>query len=568
MGFKAGQININNILSSNNSYLIPLNQRKYVWDEIERNELFEDLFLIEQKDDYAHFLGSLVFSKVKNKNSYEIIDGQQRLITISVLLCCIVNQLNSMKDYSTANSILNLYLKGNENGEEFFKIERKDGQFFLTQIIEISDSDFTLDKLEREFNDNFNKSDKYNKKFLSCYKYFNARISDFVRKKKDARKALLELKEKIINAEIIEICVSDELDGFRIFETLNARGIPLAQHELVKNFIYCYMRSKGKQQKVTNSWNKMTSNLITENADSFTSYLTHYCSHAYGKIKKNEEFKTIRDKTPKQEVNSLLTSLVENSEYYKYIENPSTYKQINSHSKAILGSLDFFKNLNIRQVRPVLLSLFEKLKTNPNNIKIINSFRNLEVFYFIYVILGKNTTNTIDNTIINLAKEIHENEKFDFDTIKTKLKPFLPLDKNQIELDFMKLGYSKKNPKFKNSSNKKAINYVLSKLEKFYDSNDELTVEIQSIEHVMCDSEDDDKTSLIGNLLPLSTKMNGKIGSKPYAEKVKFYQTSNLLSVKRFVGNYGALEDWTTENIENRTEKIANLAINSIWVFK
>lgn len=127
MGFKADQTNINNILSRNNSYLIPLNQRTYVWDETEWNELFEDLFLIEQKDDYAHFLGSLVFSKVKDKNSYEIIDGQQRLITISVLLCCIANQLNSMKDGRTADSILNLYLKGNEDGEEYFKIERKDG---------------------------------------------------------------------------------------------------------------------------------------------------------------------------------------------------------------------------------------------------------------------------------------------------------------------------------------------------------------------------------------------------------------------------------------------------------
>ena len=98
MSFSSHKQSINDILSRNCAYIIPLNQRKYVWDESEWNELFEDLFLIEQKDDYAHFLGSFVFSKIKNKNKFEVIDGQQRLITISIILCCLISRLYKINE--------------------------------------------------------------------------------------------------------------------------------------------------------------------------------------------------------------------------------------------------------------------------------------------------------------------------------------------------------------------------------------------------------------------------------------------------------------------------------------
>ena len=59
MSFKASQKNINSILSGNFEYIIPRNQRKYIWGTNEWDELFEDVFEIEQSQDYCHFIGSL-----------------------------------------------------------------------------------------------------------------------------------------------------------------------------------------------------------------------------------------------------------------------------------------------------------------------------------------------------------------------------------------------------------------------------------------------------------------------------------------------------------------------------
>lgn len=568
MSFKSENSNINTILSRNYSYVIPLNQRKYVWGVSEWNELFEDLFLIEQRDDYAHFLGSLVFSKVKGKNSYEVIDGQQRLITISVLLCCIINQLYKCSEEKTANSIKNIYLRGVEDGEDYFKISREDGNLFLIQLIDFIDKYRTNEEITEEYNNNFSKSDKYNEKFLQCYIFFEKKILDFIQlRKKKTKDTLIFFKKRLIDSEIIEISVDDEQDGFRIFETLNARGIPLEQHELLKNFIYSYMRTAAKQQKVSNSWEKITDNLIKNDTDSMSKFLSHYCTHIYGNVKKNEEFKTIRENTKKDHVQELLNELVEDSEYYKYIDNPTSYKNILNYSEIIYDSLMFFKDFNIRQVRPLLISLFEKNHRGQLELKQTeNIFSLLETFYFLYVVVSKGKTNFTDNTVNNLAKEIHAASEYDYGKIKIELEKYI----NQKEVlinSFSILGYSNKNKKFKNSSNKKMANYILKKIEKSYDVQNELNIKISSIEHIMSDSCDEDYTSYIGNLLPLSTKSNNKLSNKPFVEKMKKYKLSNSLSVKKFIENYGDNDCWNENDIIKRTKKIAEYAINVVWIF-
>ena len=290
-------------------------------------------------------------------------------------------------------------------------------------------------------------------------------------------------------------------------------------------------------------------------------------TNIYGNVKKNEEFKTIRENTKKDHVQELLNELVEDSEYYKYIDNPTSYKNILNYSEIIYDSLMFFKDFNIRQVRPLLISLFEKNHRGQLELKQTeNIFSLLETFYFLYVVVSKGKTNFTDNTVNNLAKEIHAASEYDYGKIKIELEKYI----NQKEVlinSFSILGYSNKNKKFKNSSNKKMANYILKKIEKSYDVQNELNIKISSIEHIMSDSCDEDYTSYIGNLLPLSTKSNNKLSNKPFVEKMKKYKLSNSLSVKKFIENYGDNDCWNENDIIKRTKKIAEYAINVVWIF-
>lgn len=568
MSFSASQKDINEILSRSTIYYIPKNQRKYVWGVEEWNELFEDIFLIEQAPNYHHFLGSVVLAKEASNDEYSIIDGQQRLITLSILILAISNHLFRLGDNNVSKSYINTFLKVNKDGEENYKIERKDGLFFLTSLIEEIHFYRTNDEIREFFGNMYLKSDKYNEKLLDCYLNYSDRVESLLSSTEKKKEKLIELKNRITNCEIIEIIVEKDVDGFRVFETLNARGIPLEQHELIKNYLYSYSRSKTKTQRVDSAWSKILSNLTSDKIDSFSSFISHYCTHIYGKTKKNEEFKEIRAKTPKTKVDDLLLSLLKNSTYYSYILNPSRLKDTKYYHEEIYISLKYFKDLNIRQVRPLLLSLFEKYD---EGIIDLNNFKTcvvcLETFYFMFSTILKNTTNTIDNSIVSLSKSIHlSNDNSVISRIKTELSKYVT-EKEKMKECFKYIGFSNKNKKFRNSSNKRIINYIFTKFENYYDENNEIEPQITSIEHIICDSETNDVTSYIGNLLPMSSKINNRMADKQFSEKINWYKKSKLLSVGEFLSQNSKKTEWNANDIVLRGEKLAEVAFDRVWIF-
>ena len=333
--------------------------------------------------------------------------------------------------------------------------------------------------------------------------------------------------------------------------------------------MYSYLRSKTKRQKLDSSWNRITENITFNNIEYFSHFISHFCSHLYGKTKKNDEFKTIRSNVDKLKAEKLLVSLLKNSNYYSYFLEPEKLKQNNKFNDSkVFIALKYFKDLNIRQVRPLLLSLFEKFDNEKMSKKdFVACINCLEIFYFLYSTLLKNTTNTIDNSIINLSKNIlsytgESNYKY----IKNELQKYISETDKAIE-SFKYLGYSNKNKKFKNSSNRRVINYIFYKFEKYYDENDEIEPKITSIEHINNDSESNDYMSYIGNLLPLSVKLNNKIADKSYDKKIEYYKKSKLFSVKEFLENNASKNEWTNEDIINRGNAIARLGLSKIWIF-
>lgn len=574
MSFSASQNNINEILSRNSEYLIPKNQRKYVWGESEWAELFEDVFLIDQTKNYSHFIGSFVFSKSKNLNEYYIVDGQQRLITISVLMCCMANELFSVQENKFATSLIETYLKGIKDGDDYYKITRDDGVFFLTCIIdELKKGTYILsDKIQSIFRDNFEQRDKYNKRIYDCFIYFKKRIKDYIEEKKKSKKeTIVTMKNKLTSCECIEIIVESDVEGYRVFETLNARGIPLEQHELIKNYLYSYLRSKEKIKALDTKWEMIINNVVTVKTDYFSTFLAHYCTHLYGKTKKNEEYKIIRSHVQKNKVDELLNSIYKNSIYYSYIINPEKFRLMYPNNYSVYVSLKFFYNLNIRQIRPLLLSLFEAFdeKQTIDEAAFTKSISLLENFYFIFVSLLKGTTNQIDKSINSLATKI---SSFNYlikpdELIKEELSKYIS-ENDKIKLEFLTIGYSNKNPKFNNSSNKKCINYIFEKIEKSLDSFEERAdTKISSIEHILNDSENLDYTAYIGNLLPLSTRINNNIANKQFADKIDFYKKSKMLTVQKFIEYHKDKVEWTESDIKKRGEWLYEYCFKNIWVF-
>lgn len=224
--------------------------------------------------------------------------------------------------------------------------------------------------------------------------------------------------------------------------------------------------------------------------------------------------------------------------------------------------------MNIMQVRPLLLSLFEIYDLNKITLnEFSNILETMETFYFLYVIVGKYTTNTIDSSITNLAFMIHKNSKFDKEEFEKFINKFLP-NIGLVENNFKKLGFSNHNKKYKNSSNRRVIEYIFIKIELGFSNQDEIPLKIPSIEHIMDDSVGTDDVTFIGNLLPLATKLNKKCKGKTFAQKFEIYKNSRFNLTIKFVEDYKDVVDWDNNSINKRSSDLMDTYFNSIWKSK
>lgn len=563
---------INEILSRNMFYEVPRNQRKYVWEETQLSELYDDIF--ENNDGQYHFMGCLVLeqSSKKDEDKYKIIDGQQRLTTFNILILIISRLFYECQDDKRANSNKK-YIIGDIDGDDINKIIVEDS--YLTELITCTFDQKTIEKTIESLKYSGIKCDKYNKRILASYMYFYKKISSDLQdcSSTEKIKKLVDMKNKLMNVNIIEIKVpydDNATMGYKIFEVLNARGIPLEQHELIKNYIFKYIRMKKntKTDKPKRQWEMIVDNLVSESTDNMGNFFSHYIIHKFGlKPSQKGEFEIIKTKCSKDEVYTLLEDLVKKSEYYKMICDPKEYEKSSLYSEKIMIALTFFKDMNIRQVRPLIMSLFSCFELGKISFEMLEDMIvYLESFYFTYVIVCKNKTNTLENIVLNYAHKI-END-FNSEVLENMIQTLkkYKVSYENYSANFKDIGYSKKNKKFRNSANKKTVIYVMNKLEKYYDTDGEQTLNKFSIEHIMCDSGDNDCTSMIGNLLPLSGKRNSKIGDSDFKDKIEYYKKSNILSVREYVKNHGFSTEWTDKDIINRTEKICKLGFDKIWI--
>ena len=183
----------------------------------------------------------------------------------------------------------------------------------------------------------------------------------------------------------------------------------------------------------------------------------------------------------------------------------------------------------------------------------------------------KHTSNLIESGVYKVANNIYSSKNLvcanDFYNVFEK---YMPSQETFINC-FIEKGYSNKNKLFRNSKNRKEIKYILSSFENYYqnEKGGELHCDLDkcNVEHVLNDSDFEDTPCKIGNLLLIAEKINSKVGNDSFADKKEKYKYSKLTNVQKFVDEYGEKDDWTSEDIYKRGEKLAIFAYEKIWGF-
>ncbi len=341
-----------------NQFIIPIYQRLYSWEKKQCKQLWDDIIKIGVDDKMnGHFIGSILYvldGTTHSNNTLLIIDGQQRLTTITLLLIALRNHLNDEDEFLekfSRQKIQNLYLiNSDEKGDKKFRL-----------ILSESDRDTLLSLIDK----NKRKPSEPSLKIEENFKLFQEWISKNAVKLETIFKGLEKL-------EIVYIALKKGKDDPQlIFESMNSKGIELTQTDLVRNYILMGLEPKEQEIFYKKYWRAMEEDFKQieklfdqnkknkKNKISFDRFVRHYLTIKTREIpninKVYEDFKDYRQKEG-IEIEALLQDLQKYCGYFcQIVSKKEADKDLNK-------ALGFLVDLEMDVVYPLLLELYSDYK--------------------------------------------------------------------------------------------------------------------------------------------------------------------------------------------------------------
>lgn len=261
---------------SDKIYKIPKYQREYTWGVNEWDTLFNDI----KENDEGYFLGSIICIDSENSvdHKYEVVDGQQRLITLSIFIAAIYNTLLSMYDSLSERQKINKITPiRNElviNDTEKIRVIPQDQCNNRSDFTGLITKEIILATEEIVFKNKINtykalSSHAGNRRIEKAYKHFKKCIDTVLEKSSDKVSELFKIHEKINSAIFVMIEVSNHADAYTLFESLNNRGTPLTSVDLIKNILLARLDGSGvgDMDSYFSRWKEILSNLGEKYSD-------------------------------------------------------------------------------------------------------------------------------------------------------------------------------------------------------------------------------------------------------------------------------------------------------------
>ena len=316
-------------IESNIIYSIPRYQREYTWGKPQWERLFDDLV----ENDSGYYLGSIICinqsQDALSVQNLEVVDGQQRLTTISLLLASIYSVLKGQPELSDDMHFELLKLKNK-------LVMRKDPSQprLLPQIQNSNQSDYyyvlSVAKIleEKEYPNNVG-----NRRVFKAYRYFIDKIQSYLSQGDNTNNQLQLLLEKVNAAALVKIEVHNHSDAYTLFESLNNRGIPLTAIDLIKNKLLALLEKNepGNIDRNYDKWKKIISNLgddynvqerfFRQYYNAYRTELKSYAPSITAPLATKSNLMQIYERLVGHDPKKFLEDLVRLSKIYAYIIN-------------------------------------------------------------------------------------------------------------------------------------------------------------------------------------------------------------------------------------------------------
>lgn len=562
---------ISSILNiKNRQYEIPRFQREYSWEKKHYKEFLEDMISnINIKEDEIevtqYFMGTMLFVGDKDKPSKEpvyVVDGQQRLTTVTILFSAIAQIFKKLGNGVLANSIFEYIMTKNVDGEGIRVLKTVSSYpyfSFYIQSLDKGDANQPISEEEIKIKETYDFFVK-NLREDNLRQLFKKTGKDFG---KFSHIALLKaIRDQVLAATVIEIITEDKKEANRLFEILNSKGKGLSNIDMIKNKIFEELNTVEPADFASEKWKNINNILNCCNEGvGFATFLRHYFSSKYKSVSKANLYDKFKELIKIPEYKDFLKDLEDNAIIYKKIVSPQRQDYDNRKEYFwLVQTLDVFnKVFNIVNIRVPFLSLLEAKERDVITTRVFkNIVLYIENFHFAYTAVLSKGTNRVENHYstfaIKLRKSRSKNETSKIvDELKRNLESLFPTY-NDFQTKFVTLIFSKKD----NPSNMKT-KYAINRLNCYFEHS-ELFDERGSVEHIL--PENEGLSLNIGNLILLENNLNVEAGNGDYKSKKPIYSKSKYKWVNDFLANN---VDWMENSVNKRAETMAQIYYEKIF---
>lgn len=542
------------LLNGNTQFIVPVYQRRYSWlKDKQCARLWKDIVNMEKNGKRQHFVGSIVnIAESKSPmgiQKYLIIDGQQRMTTLTILMIALRDFLKaSPSDDVDPDTLTTMLLKNiGQKGDNRYKM-----------ILTDTDKDVLIKLI-----DEAPISETEDSNIYLNYKYFREVLAN-------SELEPQKVYESIAKLQIISITLDreDGDDPQSIFESLNSTGMDLSQSDLIRNYILMGIPNDAQKDIYNNYWRPVEESFPSDTRSSnLDTFFKHYLMMKSQRFIKEEDiyetYKEYHNNSEFGNTKDLANDILNYGQCYTEI------MYANSSDKSLNAVFQDINKLKMDVQMPFVMLVYNDYKNGHISKEEFVQILRMTESYIVRRSICDIPTNSLNKTFITMKKSIDLNDYL-----------------NSLKMAFIKLDSYKEFPddeKFtlaflaKDIYKMRIANYILVKLENF-DNKEPISYEGYTIEHIMPQNKelsDEWKNALgdkweevhntllhrIGNLT--LTRYNSEMSDKPFKNKITVFEKSATHNLNQFVIKQTT---WNGAKIEERANQLATIA-KRVWAY-
>ncbi|EDL50345.1 hypothetical protein ED21_27778 [Erythrobacter sp. SD-21] len=540
-------------------------QRPYNWESDHLQEFWSDV--VDSIGD-SYFIGSMVVY-TKGRGSLAVVDGQQRITTITILLCAIREAYKMLEAPQLADGIQSYVEQRDRDNEIVYVLETETSYPYLQEEVLKSDPSEIDCQIGRE-------EERIEQAFRLFRRNITDKLAEFIsnveqtpeQNNEDSIAWLSKLRDTILDLNLILVQLDDEDDAYLIFETLNTRGKDLELFDLLRNHFTKYLKPTGVTDPPIHKLREIHETIESAPMElDVDQFIVHSWQSRYDFVTKAKTFQKAKVAIKESNARPHLNRLLSDAGQWRSIFDIE-YQWHSKKEKDVIRSLSALHIFKVVQPTPGLLSLIRSYRDGHIKYRTLrDAIRDIEYFHFSFnAVTSSRSSGGISGMYASLGQNIFRAQS---DSAKIgrliaehreKLR-FREVPAVEFDAGFEQIFYTKTK-----SAKKALVRYILLKLAKheghqFQGETDDLTIEHLVPQAAIGAGYSEEEVGQLGNLILIDSETNGMLSSNRFADKKRILESRGYRLPEQLAG----AEELTPKLLRSNTLRLAEIAREQVW---